>query len=120
MCAFSSAPRNCAADWSVTRLTHRSTTSMGGKLASLVMRAALIEASNTPLEVVDDIDIEEPRTGEGLVRVSHCGLCHSSVSLQDGKFRGLEPTVLGHEAAGVVEAVGDGVTSVVPGDRVVL
>jgi Zn-dependent alcohol dehydrogenase len=84
------------------------------------MRAALIEASNTPLEVVDDIDIEEPRTGEVLVRVSHCGLCHSDLSLQNGQFPVLEPTVLGHEAAGVVEAVGDGVSSVAPGDRVVL
>jgi Zn-dependent alcohol dehydrogenase len=84
------------------------------------MRAALIEASNTPLEVVDDVDIEEPRTGEVLVRVSHCGLCHSDLSLSNGQFPVLEPTVLGHEAAGVVESVGDGVTSVAPGDRVVL
>jgi S-(hydroxymethyl)glutathione dehydrogenase/alcohol dehydrogenase len=84
------------------------------------MRAALIEASNTPLEVVDDVDIEEPRTGEVLVRVSHCGLCHSDLSLQNGQFPVMAPTVLGHEAAGVVEAVGDGVTAVAPGDKVVL
>jgi Zn-dependent alcohol dehydrogenase len=84
------------------------------------MRAALIEASNTPLEVVDDIDIEEPRAGEVLVRVSHCGLCHSDLSLQNGQFPVFAPTVLGHEAAGVVEAVGNGVTAVAPGDKVVL
>ena len=81
------------------------------------MRAALIEASNTPLEVVDDIDIEEPRTGEVLVRVSHCGLCHSDLSLQNGQFPVMAPTVLGHEAAGVVEAVGDGVTRSRPATR---
>jgi len=84
------------------------------------MRAALIEASNTPLEVVDDIDIEAPRTGEVLVRVSHCGLCHSDLSLQNGQSPVFAPTVLGHEAAGVVEAIGDGVTGVAAGDKVVL
>jgi Zn-dependent alcohol dehydrogenase len=73
------------------------------------MRAALIEASNTPLQVVDDLDIEEPRTGEVRVRVSHCGLCHSDLSLANGQFPVMTPTVLGHEAAGVVDAAGDGV-----------
>src|SRR5436189_5308574 len=106
MCAFSSAPRNCAADWSVTRFTQRSTTSMVGKLASLAMRAALIQASNTPLQVVDDVDIEKRRTGEVRVRVSHCGLCHSDLSLANGRFSAVAPTVLGHEAAGAVDQAG--------------
>ncbi len=84
------------------------------------MRAALLEASGKPLEVVDDVDIEEPRAGEVLVRVSHCGVCHSDLSLANGTFPVTEPTVLGHEAAGVVERVGAGVAELAPGDKVVL
>ena len=84
------------------------------------MRAALLEASEKPLAIVDDVDIEEPRTGEVRVRVSHCGVCHSDLSLVNGTFPFVAPIVLGHEAAGVVESVGAGVTSVAPGDKVVL
>ena len=84
------------------------------------MRAALVEASQQPVTVVDDVDIEDPRAGEVLVRVSHCGVCHSDLSLVDGTFPITSPTVLGHEAAGVVEAVGAGVTELAPGDKVVL
>jgi Zn-dependent alcohol dehydrogenase len=84
------------------------------------MRAALLEQTNTPLTVVDDVDIEEPRGGEVLVRVTHCGLCHSDVSAIDGTFSPPVPVILGHEAAGVVEAVGPGVTRVKPGDKVML
>jgi S-(hydroxymethyl)glutathione dehydrogenase / alcohol dehydrogenase len=84
------------------------------------MRAAVLEASEKPLAVVDDVDIEEPRAGEVLVRVTNCGVCHSDLSLVNGTFPFTAPTVLGHEAAGVVEALGPGVTSVAPGDRVVL
>jgi S-(hydroxymethyl)glutathione dehydrogenase/alcohol dehydrogenase len=84
------------------------------------MRAALLEASEKPLLIVDDVDIEEPRVGEVMVRVTHCGVCHSDLSAQNGTFPLVAPTVLGHEAAGVVEQVGVGVTSVQPGDKVVL
>jgi S-(hydroxymethyl)glutathione dehydrogenase / alcohol dehydrogenase len=84
------------------------------------MRAALLEASEKPLEVVSDIDIEDPRAGEVLVRVSHCGVCHSDLSLTDGRFPVMSPTVLGHEAAGVVEAIGPDVTELAVGDKVVL
>src|ERR1700755_1239169 len=84
------------------------------------MRAALIEATEKPLEVVDDIDIEDPRPGEVLVRVSHCGVCHSDLSLTNGTFPVTAPTVLGHEAAGTVEAIGSGVTDLAVGDKVVL
>jgi Zn-dependent alcohol dehydrogenase len=84
------------------------------------MRAAVLEASEKPLAVVDDVEIDEPRAGEVLTRVTHCGLCHSDLSLANGTFPFMAPTVLGHEAAGVVEAVGAGVTSVAPGDKVVL
>lgn len=84
------------------------------------MRAALLEASEKPLEVVGDVDIEDPRTGEVLVRVSHCGVCHSDLSLANGTFPVTAPTVLGHEAAGTVEAIGAGVTELAVGDKVVL
>src|SRR5438445_8415252 len=84
------------------------------------MRAALLEASEKPLEVVGDVDIEDPRAGEVLVRVSHCGVCHSDLSLANGTFPVTAPTVLGHEAAGTVEAIGAGVTELAAGDKVVL
>src|SRR5882757_2488799 len=114
MCAYSSCPRNSDADRSVTRLTQMSTTSTRvppscsdcGEASVPPMRAALLEASNKPLEVVSDIDIEDPRAGEVLVRVSHCGLCHSDLSLSNGQYPVTAPTVLGHEAAGVVDAIG--------------
>ncbi len=81
------------------------------------MRAAVLEAPEKPLAIVDDIDIEDPRAGEVRVRVSHCGVCHSDLSLVNGTYPFVAPVVLGHEAAGVVDAVGAGVTSVEPGDR---
>jgi len=84
------------------------------------MRAAVLESHGTPLVVVDDVEIEPPRAGEVQVRVAHCGVCHSDLSIVDGALAGPVPTVLGHEAAGVVEAVGEGVTSLEPGDHVVL
>lgn len=83
------------------------------------MRAAVLEAPNTPV-VVGDIDIRPPKRGEVLVRVAACGVCHSDLSIVDGSFPAPVPVVLGHEAAGVVEAVGEDVSSVAPGDKVVL
>jgi S-(hydroxymethyl)glutathione dehydrogenase / alcohol dehydrogenase len=84
------------------------------------MRAAVLEASEKPLVIVDDIEIEDPRAGEVLVRVTHCGVCHSDYSFANGTYPFVQQAVLGHEAAGVVEAIGEGVTTVAPGDKVVL
>jgi S-(hydroxymethyl)glutathione dehydrogenase/alcohol dehydrogenase len=84
------------------------------------MRAALLEASGKPLTVADDIDIEAPRAGEVLVRVVNCGVCHSDVSQIDGTFTPPFPIVLGHEAGGIVEEVGLGVTGLNAGDKVML
>jgi Zn-dependent alcohol dehydrogenase len=84
------------------------------------MRAALLEQAGAPLVVHDDVEVEEPRAGEVAVRVAHCGVCHSDVSIADGTFPSALPVVLGHEAAGIVEAVGPGVTTVAVGDHVVL
>jgi Zn-dependent alcohol dehydrogenase len=84
------------------------------------VRGALLEGSASPVAVVDDLQIEDPRPGEVRVRVSHCGVCHSDLGIVDGTFPAFGPTVLGHEAAGVVEAVGAGVEGLAPGDKVVL
>jgi Zn-dependent alcohol dehydrogenase len=84
------------------------------------MRAALLEPAGRPLTIVDDVDVAEPRAGEVLVRVHACGVCHSDLSNVNGTFPPPGPIVLGHEAAGVVEATGPGVTSVAVGDHVIL
>jgi Zn-dependent alcohol dehydrogenase len=82
------------------------------------MRAAVLE---TGMKLgVGEIDIEDPRAGEVLVKITDCGLCHSDLSYLDGSFPAPTPVVLGHEAAGVVEAVGAGVGRLRPGDKVVL
>src|SRR5688500_2280207 len=83
------------------------------------MTAALFESSDQPL-LVEQITIRDPGPGEVLVRVAHCGVCHSDLSVLNGSFPAPVPVVLGHEAAGVIEEVGPGVTMVAPGDHVVL
>ena len=82
------------------------------------MRAAVLESVGQLK--VDEVDIEEPRGTEVLVKVSDCGVCHSDYGYLDGSFPSPFPVVLGHEAAGIVEAVGDTVDTVAVGDKVVL
>lgn len=84
------------------------------------MRAAVLETQGQPLRLCDDVEIEDPRPGQVRVRVSHCGVCHSDLSIVDGAFPSPVPVVLGHEAAGIVDAVGPDVTDLEPGDPVVL
>lgn len=84
------------------------------------MRAALLTAPAEPLVIVDDIEIRPPGPGQLRVRVHHCGICHSDLSLADGVFPSPLPIVLGHEAAGVVESVGAEVEGFAVGDPVVL
>ncbi|MFD7977045.1 Zn-dependent alcohol dehydrogenase [Streptomyces sp. NPDC059071] len=72
------------------------------------------------VRVVDDLEVREPGPGEVLVAVAAAGLCHSDLSVVDGTIPFPPPVVLGHEGAGVVEAVGPGVTHVAPGDHVAL
>ena len=72
------------------------------------------------IQVVDDLEVREPGPGEVLVAISAAGLCHSDLSVVDGTIPFPVPVVLGHEGAGVVEAVGVGVTHVGPGDHVAL
>ncbi|MGV9312862.1 Zn-dependent alcohol dehydrogenase [Streptomyces sp. NPDC003691] len=71
-------------------------------------------------EVVDDLEIRDPGPGEVLVAIAAAGLCHSDLSVIDGTIPFPVPVVLGHEGAGVVEAVGPGVRHVGPGDHVAL
>jgi S-(hydroxymethyl)glutathione dehydrogenase/alcohol dehydrogenase len=83
------------------------------------MRAAVLEEFGKPL-VVQEIDLAEPRVGEVLVRLEACGVCHTDLYTASGADpSGYSPTVLGHEGAGVVERIGDGVTSLREGDHVV-
>ena len=83
------------------------------------IRAAVLETFGAPLEV-QELELAEPRAGEVLVRLVACGVCHTDLFTASGADpSGYSPTVLGHEGAGVVERVGEGVSSVVPGDHVV-
>ncbi len=83
------------------------------------IRAAVLEEFAKPL-VVQDIELDGPGPGEVLVRLAACGVCHTDLYTASGADpSGYAPTVLGHEGAGVVEEVGEGVTSVAPGDHVV-
>jgi S-(hydroxymethyl)glutathione dehydrogenase / alcohol dehydrogenase len=83
------------------------------------IRAAVLESFGAPLEV-QELELAEPRAGEVLVRLVACGVCHTDLFTASGADpSGYSPTVLGHEGAGVVERVGEGVSSVSPGDHVV-
>jgi S-(hydroxymethyl)glutathione dehydrogenase/alcohol dehydrogenase len=83
------------------------------------IRAAVLEQFGAPLEI-REVDLSEPKAGEVLVRLLACGVCHTDMYTASGVDpSGYSPTVLGHEGAGIVEQVGDDVTSVAPGDLVV-
>jgi Zn-dependent alcohol dehydrogenase len=84
------------------------------------MRAAVLEEPGKPIRIRDDVEIDPPGHDQVCVRVGACGICHSDLSIVDGAFPSPLPIVLGHEAAGVVERVGAGVTGLAPGDHVVL
>jgi S-(hydroxymethyl)glutathione dehydrogenase / alcohol dehydrogenase len=83
------------------------------------MRAAVLEEFGKPL-VVQEVDLAEPKSGEVLVRLEACGVCHTDMYTASGADpSGYAPTVLGHEGAGVVEAVGPDVADLAVGDHVV-
>src|SRR5438105_13849955 len=83
------------------------------------IRAAVLEEFGKPLNV-QAIDLADPAKGEVLVKLSACGVCHTDLYTASGADpSGYTPTVLGHEGAGVVEQVGNGVRDVAPGDHVV-
>jgi S-(hydroxymethyl)glutathione dehydrogenase/alcohol dehydrogenase len=82
------------------------------------MKAAVLYEANTPLQVVD-VEQQGPQGGEARVRVMATGVCHSDWHIMNGDWPLPLPMVLGHEAAGLVEEVGAGVTGVKPGDHVI-
>jgi Zn-dependent alcohol dehydrogenase len=81
-------------------------------------RAAVLELDGNLK--LDTVQVEDPRPGEVLVRVTDCGVCHSDYGYIDGSFPGARPVILGHEAGGYVEALGDGVDDLAVGDKVLL
>lgn len=85
----------------------------------MAVRAAVLPAVGSPLEITG-IDLPDPGPGQVRVRLAAAGVCHSDLSLSDGTMRVPVPAVLGHEGAGTVVAVGEGVGHVAPGDGVVL
>jgi S-(hydroxymethyl)glutathione dehydrogenase/alcohol dehydrogenase len=83
------------------------------------IRAAVLEEFGAPL-TVQELELADPKAGEALVRLVACGVCHTDLYTASGADpSGYSPTVLGHEGAGVVERVGEGVTDLEPGDQVV-
>ncbi|MEU0073251.1 Zn-dependent alcohol dehydrogenase [Streptomyces sp. NPDC006332] len=84
-----------------------------------MVRAAVLPAVGAALEITE-IDLPDPGPGQVRVRLAAAGVCHSDLSLSNGTMRVPVPAVLGHEGAGTVVAVGDGVTRVRPGDDIVL
>ena len=82
------------------------------------MKAAVFRGVNQPL-VIEDVDIDKPRGREVLVKTVASGVCHSDLHFIEGTWPFMPPAILGHEAAGIVEEVGDRVTAVKPGDHVI-
>src|SRR6266487_5660158 len=83
------------------------------------VRGGVARGKGGPVEVTTVL-VPDPGPGEALVAVQACGVCHTDLHYREGGIGEDFPYLLGHEAAGVVEAVGDGVTSVAPGDFVIL
>jgi S-(hydroxymethyl)mycothiol dehydrogenase len=83
------------------------------------VRGVVAHSKGAPV-TVETITIPDPGPGEAVVNVQACGVCHTDLHYREGGVNDEFPFLLGHEAAGVVEAVGDGVTDVAPGDYVIL
>jgi S-(hydroxymethyl)mycothiol dehydrogenase len=83
------------------------------------VKGVIARTKGAPVEVVDVI-VPDPGPGEAVVRIQACGVCHTDLHYREGGINDEFPFLLGHEAAGVVDAVGEGVTDVAPGDFVIL
>ena len=82
------------------------------------MKAAVLREVNAPLSI-EEVQIDNPKSHEVLVRTAACGVCRSDLHYITGHYAAPKPTILGHEAAGVVEKVGAEVRYVKPGDHVI-
>src|SRR3954471_19808648 len=85
---------------------------------SITTRAAVLYRAGSPLSV-EDVQVLPPRAGEVRVRMKAAGVCHSDLHVIKGDLAMPMPVICGHEGAGIIESIGDGVTTVVPGDRIV-
>ena len=83
------------------------------------VQGVIARAKGAEVELVD-IVVPDPGPGEAVVRVEACGVCHTDLHYREGGINDEFPFLLGHEAAGTVESVGEGVTDVAPGDFVIL
>ncbi|TAM92813.1 MAG: S-(hydroxymethyl)mycothiol dehydrogenase [Jatrophihabitans sp.] len=83
------------------------------------VRGVIARSAGAPVEMAT-IAIPDPGPGEAVVQVQACGVCHTDLHYREGGITDAFPFLLGHEAAGIVESVGDGVTTVAPGDYVIL
>ncbi|HEX6247472.1 MAG TPA: S-(hydroxymethyl)mycothiol dehydrogenase [Nocardioidaceae bacterium] len=83
------------------------------------VRGVIARSKGAPVEVVT-VNVPDPGPGEAVVKVQACGVCHTDLHYREGGINDDFPFLLGHEAAGVVEAVGEGVSDVAPGDFVIL
>lgn len=84
-----------------------------------VVQGVIARAKGAPVELVD-VQVPDPGPGEAVVKVQACGVCHTDLHYREGGIGDEFPYLLGHEAAGLVESVGDGVSEVQPGDFVIL
>src|ERR1700753_1212045 len=83
------------------------------------VQGVIARGKGAPVEIAT-IGVPDPGPGEALVQVQACGVCHTDLHYREGGIGNDYPYLLGHEAAGVVDAVGTGVTDVAPGDFVIL
>jgi S-(hydroxymethyl)mycothiol dehydrogenase len=116
--------------WTLTSVSSHSADQLGGSLSVLPassmigfmsheVRAVVSLAKGEPVRV-ETVLVPDPGPGEALVRVQACGVCHTDLHYREGGINDDFPFLLGHEAAGIVESVGDGVSELAPGDFVVL
>lgn len=84
-----------------------------------IVKGVISRSKGAPVEVVDVV-VPDPGPGEAVVKIETCGVCHTDLHYREGGINDDYPFLLGHEAAGYVEAVGEGVTEVAPGDFVIL
>ncbi|MEA1958066.1 MAG: alcohol dehydrogenase catalytic domain-containing protein, partial [Chloroflexota bacterium] len=84
-----------------------------------VMKAAVLYEAGAPLKI-EDVELDDPGENEILVKLDAVGVCHTDLHFMKGEMPAPVPVVPGHEGAGIVEKVGPGVTTVKPGDHVIM